>query len=219
MVFFGRHRFNFVVNLSRLRMVLVLVNLLISFDLINGVLNILKNWISSHNLWSSLLIFLSSQFSCVKFLCILSLLWFCWRIMRILFWKLLRLRLICFHFFQFFLFFPLLEFSLLFNREITVNTLQILVHLFTLCLVVLSLGRLWLYPNTGFLWNICFFDSSLGLIYGLIDFSLAHGWMANIWGCIRGCINLLWLLGNSHFRRVYFWKISCISDCLVSSCI
>lgn len=211
--------FNIVFNLNWLGMVLAtLVNLLISFDLINGVLNILKNWIGSHNLRSGLLIFLDSQFCCSKFLCILRFLWwFCWWIVRFLLCKLLWLWLICFRFFQFFLFFPLLEFPLLLNGEITIHTLQILVHLF-LCLIVLSLGWLWLYPDVGFLWNVCFFDSSLGLIYGLIG--LTHRRAANIRCSIRGSINLLWLLGGGNFSRVYFCKVGHISgDCLIGSCI
>jgi len=190
-----------------------LSDLFVDLVFLKSVLYILKNRISSHDFWFCFLIFLSIHFSYVSLLCRLSLLLWFWRILRMLLWKSLSLSLI--RFFLFFLFFPLLKFSLLFNGEITVYTLQIFVQFFTFCLVMLCLRWLWLYPDVGFQRKVCFFGWSLALIYGRINFSLAHRWMTNI--C--GSIDLFWLLDSSHFCRVYFCRACCLIGCNVCCCV
>jgi hypothetical protein len=81
----------------------------------------------------------------------------------------------------FFLFFPLLEFLLLFNREISVHSFQILMQFFILALL-LCLCWLRLNPYIRINIRVYFILISLSFVWARFWFSLNYWWITHIWG-------------------------------------
>lgn len=188
------------------------IDLLINLVFLKGVFDILKNGIGSHYFWFCFLIFFRIHFSNICFLGGLS---FLLRFRRVLWTMLLcklnSLRLIQFAL-LFFLFFPLLEFLLLFNREISVNSFQILMRFFIFNLV---LCLCWLRLNPYIRLNIRVHFISFTFVWARLWLSLTFWRITHIWACIY----LFWLLSNSHWSWVYFSSVYSLIFCLISCLI